>query len=125
MLYELLKHLHIATVNLTFALFVVRGYWMIIDSPMLVRHWVRVVPHVNDTVLLIAAIALTVLGHWHPLTDGWLTAKLIALLLYIALGSLALRPGRPKWVRVTAWLLALLVFAYIILVAVMKDPWIF
>ena len=123
MLYGLFKYLHILTVNITFALFMVRGYWMIINSPMLTRGWVRVVPHVNDTVLLAAALTLTHLGGWRPFADLWLTAKLVALCVYIVLGSLALRPGRPKWLRVIAWLAALAVFAYIVLVAVSKDPW--
>jgi len=36
---------------------------------------------------------------------------------------MALRPGRPKLVRMIASLLALLVFTYIVVVAVSKDPW--
>ncbi len=123
MSYGLFKYLHILTVNITFALFVVRGFWMITNSPMLTERWVRIVPHINDTLLLLAAIALTHLGGWRPLTDLWLTAKLLALCLYIILGSIALRPGRPKLLRIQAWLLALVVFAYIVLVAVSKDPW--
>ncbi|CAK0776348.1 Invasion gene expression up-regulator SirB [Gammaproteobacteria bacterium] len=125
MYYSIFKYLHILTVNLTFGFFMVRGYWMIINSPLLNQRWVRIVPHVNDTFLISAALTMTYFSGsgWRFFTQGWLIAKLLALVVYIILGSMAIRPGRPKWVRVIAWLLALLVFAYIVLVAVSKDPW--
>ncbi|CAK0739483.1 SirB2 family protein [Gammaproteobacteria bacterium] len=122
-MYTLFKYLHILTVNITISLFVVRGYWMIINSPQLTRRWVRVTPHINDTLLLTAALTMTYLSGWHLFTQSWLIAKLLALLVYIILGSIAIRPGRPKLVRIIAWLCALVVFGYIVLVAITKDPW--
>jgi len=123
MYYSLLKYLHVLTINLTFGLFMVRGYWMIINSALLSRRWVRVVPHINDTILLAAALAMTYHQGAQIFTHGWLIAKIIALVIYVVLGSIALRPGRPKIIRIMAWLFALAVFAYIVLVAVSKDPW--
>lgn len=123
MYYNLLKYLHILTINLTFGLFMVRGYWMMINSPLLNQVWVRVVPHINDTILLAAALAMTYHHGIQLFTRSWLIAKISALIVYILLGSLALRPGLPKLIRVMAWLLALVFFAYIVLVAVSKDPW--
>ncbi|CAK0743781.1 Invasion gene expression up-regulator SirB [Gammaproteobacteria bacterium] len=123
MYYNFFKYLHILTINITFGFFMVRGYWMIVNSPLLNQGWVRVVPHINDAVLLAAALTLTYLQEWRLFTRDWLIAKLVAVVIYIVLGSIALRHGRPKLVRLIAWLLALLVFCYIILVAVSKDPW--
>ena len=117
-----LKVIHIAAVAASYALFFVRGIWMLTGSPLLERRWVRVVPHVNDTVLLAAAIWMTILLQQYPGTHGWLTAKLAGLIAYIGLGMLALRRGRTPRVRLAAWIAAQLVFAYIVAVALSHDP---
>ena len=122
--YVALRELHIACVVLSYAGFVVRGVWMMRDAPLLAARWVRIAPHVNDTLLLATAIALAVMSGQYPLQQGWLTAKVIALVLYIALGMVALRPGRTRTRRVAAWIAAQLVFLYIVAVAVTRNPWI-
>lgn len=116
------KTIHVATAAISYALFFVRGVWMLAASPMLNRRWVKVVPHVNDTVLLAAAIWMAVILREFPGTHGWLTAKLAGLLAYIGLGMLALRHGRTRGVRLAAWLAAQLAFAYIVAVALTRDP---
>lgn len=88
---------------------------------MLTRRWVRVVPHAVDTVLLASAIALAVMIEQHPLVHGWLTAKVIGLIAYIVLGTLALKRGRTPAIRLTAFCGALLVFSYIVAVAITKS----
>lgn len=123
MLYIYLKNIHIITVLLSGALFFTRGVWMLLESPWLHRRWVRVVPHVIDTVLLASAIALTLMIRQYPFVNDWLTAKVVALLLYIGTGMIAIRHGRQKSVRATAWIIALLLFAYIVVVAWRHDPW--
>jgi uncharacterized membrane protein SirB2 len=120
--YLALRAVHVTCVGVSYAFFFVRGIWMMRDSPMLARRWVKVLPHLNDTVLLAAAIALAVMLRQYPFVNGWLTAKLLALVLYILLGALALRPGRKKGVRVTAWISAQIVFAYIVAVALARHP---
>jgi len=116
--YILLKSIHISAVVLSGALFFIRGRWMLHGSPRLQQTWVKVVPHIIDTVLLASAIALTLRIHQYPLTHNWLTAKVLGLLLYIALGMIALKRGRSRQVRLLAWLAALVVFLYIVAVAV-------
>ena len=123
MLYNSLKNLHIFTVALSGALFFTRGVWMLVDSPWLHRRWVRVVPHVVDTVLLLSAVALTFIIQQYPFVHAWLTAKVVALLLYIAMGMIAIRHGKRKSVRAVAWIIALSLFAYIVVVAWRHDPW--
>jgi len=122
MAYLALKNLHLATIAITLALFLLRGFWMIADSPQLQARWVRIVPHLNDTLLLASGIALAVLIQQYPLVHGWLTAKLLALIAYIVLGTIALKRGKTRARRVAAWVAALLVFAYMAAVAVAHDP---
>ena len=124
MSYLLLKSIHISAVILSGSLFFLRGVWMLRGSPRLRQTWVRIVPHVIDTVLLVSAIALTLRIHQYPFTHTWLTAKVLGLLLYIALGMIALKRGRSRGVRLLAWLAALLVFVYIVAVALTHNAFI-
>jgi uncharacterized membrane protein SirB2 len=118
----LLKHIHIACVTLSYSLFFVRGIWMLRDSPSLQQRWVRIAPHAVDTALLASAIALAWQLGISPLTTPWLAAKIVALLLYIVLGTVALKRGKTKRTRLLAWLAAQGVFFYIVSVAVTHDP---
>ena len=120
--YLILKHLHLTAVVLSFALFALRGLWMLADSPQLQRRWVRIVPHLIDTVLLASAIGLTLILQQYPFVNGWLTAKVLALIAYIILGSIALKRGLTKAIRALAWVAALATFGYIISVALTHDP---
>jgi uncharacterized membrane protein SirB2 len=116
--YAAVKQLHVAAVALSGALFLLRGVWMIADSPRLKARWVRVVPHVNDTVLLVAGVYLATLVGLQP----WIVAKLVALVVYILIGMVAITRGPTKPIRVVAWVAALGVFLYIVAVALRKDP---
>jgi len=120
--YTLLKQLHLATIALTLTLFVLRGVWMMADSPRLQARWARIVPHVNDTLLLVSGIGLAVLLQQYPLVHGWLTAKFFALIAYIVLGTFALKRGKTRGQRIVAWIAALLVFGYMVAVAIAHDP---
>lgn len=122
-MYLALKHLHITCVILSGAGFFLRGLLMIGESPILRRRWIRIVPHVNDTILLAAALALAVLAHQYPFVAPWVTAKVFGLTAYVVLGSVALKTGRTKRTRVMAWLAALAVFGYVVGVALTKSPW--
>lgn len=123
--YLWLKHLHISCVVLSGSLFALRGGWMLWAPHRLQRGWVRVLPHGIDTVLLLSAVGLAVWSGQYPLAQGWLTAKLLALLVYIVLGSVALKHGRTRAVRASALVAALLVLAFITSVALRKQlPWV-
>lgn len=122
MSYLTLKFIHVSCVALTFSLFLLRGFWMLRDSAMLQQRWVKILPHVIDATLLTSAILLTLQIGQYPGVNGWLTAKVTALLLYIGLGSIAIRRGRSKRARVAAWLGAILMFGYIVSVALTRQP---
>jgi len=120
--YTALKYVHLTAVALSFSLFFLRGVWMMLDSAQLHRRWVRIVPHVSDTLLLAAGIWLAFELRLAPGETPWLAAKLAALPVYIGLGMLALRPGRSKRLRIGAWFAALAVFGYIVGVALTRSP---
>ena len=119
--YFAIKHLHVACVVLSISGFVLRGVLMLADSPLRNSRWLRIAPHVNDTLLLLAALALTILIGQYPFVDSWLTAKVFGLIAYIVLGSLALKMGRTRRQRTLAWLAAIAVFAYVVSVALSRD----
>ncbi len=84
--------------------------------------WLRVTPHVVDTLLLAAGVALALIIGQYPFVNGWLTAKLLALIAYIGIGHLAVRRARTRRGRLGAWLAGLALVAYIFAVAVSRDP---
>lgn len=95
---------------------------MLNASPRLQQRWVKITPHINDTVLLLSAITLAVITHRNPLVETWLAAKIIGLLIYIMLGFIAFRLAKTRRVKITAWVQAQIVFAYIVAVALTKNP---
>jgi uncharacterized membrane protein SirB2 len=123
--YLTLKYLHESSAFVSLALFMTRGTWMISTPVRLKQRWVKVAPHVVDTVLLASAIALVwQLGGLDTIgTQSWLAAKIVALLVYIVLGSIALKHGGTRKIRVAAFFAAIAVFGYIVSVAVAKSPW--
>ena len=123
--YYLLKHVHMSCAALSGSFFLVRGLWMLAASPLLQRRWVKTLPHLIDSLLLASAVALAIVSHQYPGPMPWLTAKLVALVLYIVLGTVALKRGRSLAVRATAYVAALATFGYIVTVAVTKNPFFF
>ena len=85
-----------ALAALSLALFSLRGCWMLIESPRGQARWTRVVPHVIDTVFLATGIWLAVRIGQYPFVQPWLTAKVLALVAYIVLGSIALKRGPTR-----------------------------
>ena len=120
--YPVLKTVHVFCVVVSYTLFFVRGVWMIRESSLLGLRWIRVIPHVVDTVLLASAITMVLILRQYPLVAGWLTAKVVALVLYIGLGMVALKHGKTPRVRIAAWITAQVVFFYIVAVALARDP---
>ena len=119
--YLAIKHLHITCAILSGSFFLLRGLWMLADSPLLQRRWVRVVPHVVDTLLLGSALVMVFWSGQYPFVQSWLTAKLLALVAYIVLGTVALKRGKTKGVRAFAMFAALATFAYIVAVALTRQ----
>ncbi len=124
-MYGVIKHLHQATVGLTLCLFLLRLFWVAKNPVQLQQRWVRVLPHLIDTVLLLSAIALVILSGMYPWQHGWLMAKILALLAYILLGTIAIKRGSTLKIRLMSGVAALLVLGYIIGVALHHSAWSF
>lgn len=121
-LYLTLKHVHILSVAVSLALFLFRGGLMLGNVRWRRHRLLLVVPHVVDTVLLGSAIALAWLLRQYPFVHHWLTVKVLALVLYIVLGSVALRHGRTRGVRAAFLGLAAITFLFIVSVARTHHP---
>jgi uncharacterized membrane protein SirB2 len=81
----------------------------------------KVLPHINDTVLLACAIGMLSLIDLNPFRTPWLLAKIVALVLYIVLGINCMRslPGSRR--QSISFVAAISVFAYIVLVGLSKQ----
>lgn len=121
-IYSLTLIIHTVCAAVSLFLFVLRGIWMLTDNKLLQAKVVRITPHVIDSALLLSAIALTVQTNQYPLSNAWLTVKIIALVMYILLGVVALKRGKTRKQRIVAFVLALITFAFIVSVALLHHP---
>jgi uncharacterized membrane protein SirB2 len=120
--YLALKHLHQGCAGLSIGGFVLRWLGGLARQPWVHHRVVRTLPHVVDTVLLASAVTLVVAAGINPLETAWLATKIICLLVYIGLGSVALSERRSRRVRALAGMAAVAVFMHIVAVAVSKRP---
>jgi len=122
-LYLIIKNAHITFAVISISLFILRAFWSVTESAKLQQRWAKIVPHINDTLLLSCAVYLMMTTGQYPFADHWLTAKFIALLVYIATGTIAIKRGKTAGVRLLFSLLAFATFSYIVAVAVTRTPW--
>jgi uncharacterized membrane protein SirB2 len=120
--YGQIKLLHMSCAWLSISGFLLRGYWSLRDSPYLRHPLARKLPITIDSLLLLSALTLATLSSQWPLQQSWLSAKLLALLLYILLGMVGLHWGRTQSQRTLALAAAVMVFAYMLAVATQRTP---
>ena len=113
----LLKQLHVGFVFLTFVSFSVRAYWMYVGSGLLRSKAVRIVPHIIDSFLLLTGLTMAILYYGAFYQQQWLLLKLLGVLIYILLGSVALKLGKTMKVRIVAVFGAWVVLLYIVITA--------
>jgi uncharacterized membrane protein SirB2 len=118
-----IRNVHIGAVLASGGLFLLRGLGVNIFNagwPM----WapVRYLSYTIDTVLLTAALMLMTIVHQYPFVHHWLTVKVVLLVVYIVLGSFALKRAKTPQARLGFFLAALAVFAFILSVARAHDP---
>ncbi len=121
MSYLLLKSLHVATVAITLILFLWRWQYVLRHDPATRPRWMRWVPHLNDSLLFLLGLALAWRLGLSPGAAGWLAAKLVALLGYIGLGLYVMRFAENPRARFFGGTAALVVFGYMIGVALTKE----
>ncbi|RLK51668.1 putative membrane protein SirB2 [Alkalispirillum mobile] len=121
-LYMPLKHTHMLMAIISITLFVLRGLMLPIAPGVLANKAVRIIPHIFDTVLLLTALGLLAVLSLNPFAQGWVMAKIIGLVVYIVLGTIALKRGRTAMSKGLAFFAAVLTFAYIYAVALTRTP---
>lgn len=121
MSYIAVKHLHVTCVVLSISLFSLRGMLQWSGKPWRQHRWLRILPHINDTVLLGAALWMVFqLPPGTPL--NWVAAKIVALLGYIIFGKYALSDKTPASYRLPFLAAALVSVGYIVGVALTHSP---
>lgn len=116
--YLIFKHLHMTAVALSGLLFMVRGLWLLQGSAQLQAKWVKITPHVVDTLLLVSAIAMLVVAQQFPV---WVHVKITLLVVYIGLGLMAFKKAKTQGQKLTFLLAAVAVYVFLISVALTKS----
>ena len=120
--YPQIRLVHIVAVLASGGLFFLRGLILHLGGRWAMAAPLRYLSYTIDTILLTAALMLVTILHQYPLVHGWLTVKVVLLVVYVVLGSYALKRGRTRGQRVLFWFAALAVYAFIISVARAHQP---
>ena len=119
--YFAVKLVHQSAVALSVSGFFVRGAASLTGASWVESRTAKTLPHIIDSVLLLSALTLAWMLRLTPMNSPWLLAKIVGLVVYVALGVVALRPGRSTAVRATAWVAALATAGWIVSVAITKS----
>jgi len=118
--YTAFKHLHVLFVLISISLFLFRFVLQLIDSPLVKKKWLKIVPHINDTLLLLSAVGIMVSVSMYPVQVPWLTDKVIGVIAYIGFGVLAIK-GKTTGARWLGFVGALGWIAFLLHVAFSKQ----
>ncbi len=120
-MYLTLKIVHGVCAIATISGFILRSYWMMTSSELLSRKVTRIAPHIVDALFLLSGIAMLYLLSINPFAQGWLLAKFGGLVVYILLGTIAIKRGPTLQIRAIAAVAAVSVFGYIVGVALTRS----
>lgn len=121
--YVAIKHAHMMFAIISITLFMLRA-WLAVPSPARIKSkLLKILPHIIDTLLLAMGVWLAILSKQIPFDNSpWLTAKVIGLVLYIVVGTIAIKRGKTRNQRLIATVASIAIFAYIYGAAVSKSP---
>lgn len=119
----IIKLIHISCAAVSITGFLARSFLKFTAPQHLQQRWLKITPHIIDTLLLASAVVLVILTRQYPFVSAWVTAKLLVLLLYIGFGLLTLRFAKNRIQTATGFVGACLSFSYIIVVALTKQVW--
>jgi uncharacterized membrane protein SirB2 len=120
--YLQIKWVHIAAVIASGALFALRGIAVQFGASWAMAAPLRYLSYTIDTVLLTAAMMLVSIVHQYPFVQAWLTVKVCLLVVYVLLGTFALKRGRTPRTRLVCFVAALALYGFIASVAVEHHP---
>ena len=121
-LFPLLKIIHVSTISFTGFYFIIRGLSQFSHQYWFKKRWARRISQYNDTVLLLSGLSMAAIIGQYPFVNSWLTTKFLLILVYIFLGMLSFYWLQKPRQKILAWFIALMVYSYIIGVALNKDP---
>lgn len=120
-MYAGIKHSHMLFITISIVLFQLRFLLKKLNKP--IAKPLKIIPHINDTLLLVTGVSLAYQASINPMENNWLMAKIIALILYIGFGTFAIKSRGVK--SNTGYVLATLLFLFMIMTALKKQPFIF
>jgi uncharacterized membrane protein SirB2 len=120
--YAALRAVHIGCVALSGTLFAARALSRLAGARWPLERPARVASWFIDTGLLAAGASLWAALQLDPLQQAWLGTKLLLLVVYIGLGTMALRGARTPASRLVWTLAALGCFGFIASVALSRQP---
>jgi uncharacterized membrane protein SirB2 len=120
--YLQIKLVHIAAVLASGGLFAVRGALVLAGVRWAMAAPLRYLSYTIDTVLLTAALMLLTALKLNPFLVPWLSVKLVLLVVYVVLGSLALKRARSRRARAIYYVAALATFGFMYFVARAHHP---
>ncbi|NVK23099.1 MAG: SirB2 family protein [Kangiellaceae bacterium] len=115
-----LKHIHMTLAIITLIGFLLRSFWMFTNNQLLEKRFVKVAPHIIDTLLLASGITFMIMTHQYPPTFSWLTVKILLIIAYIIF-ALKMFRAETKNAKTVLFLLAIGSFAAILYIARMKP----
>ena len=121
-MYMMAKHLHLTAVGLSILFFIFRFVWSQLDANALSKKWMKILPHIIDTVLLGSAVWLCISLSQYPFVNAWLTFKVIGVILYIVFGLFALKKAKTTLSKWAFFIAAIGVLMATAMVAVTKQP---
>ena len=120
--YVLAHQSHIGLVGLSVGLFMLRGVGTLMGGTWPMRPFFKRASMLIDTALLAAGASLWALLQLNPLHHTWLGVKLLLLVVYIVLGSFALKRGRNVRKKAFFFLAALACVAFMASIAMHHSP---
>ncbi len=120
-MYAGLKHSHMLFITISIVLFQLRFFLKSFNKPIVKP--LKIIPHINDTLLLLTGVSLAYQSSINPMEHNWLLAKIIALVFYIGFGTVALKSAGMK--SKLSYIIATLLFVFMVLTALKKQPFLF
>jgi len=100
----MLKHIHMTFALLSVLLFSARFVLLLMRSEKLQLKWLKILPHIVDTLLLVFGIALAVQLSINPVQQLWFAEKLLAVLAYIITGYYTLKMAKTRGLQILGYI---------------------
>lgn len=121
-MYSILLKAHLLLILLSFISFLLRTFWGVKGSSMLENALAFKLHKVVTLLMLVSALALCLVVGQYPLTDAWLSEKLLLLVAYVGFAMLAFKPNMAATQRYVFGGIACGLFATMLFIAKTHSP---